>query len=64
MILAFFAGGMPGHLEILIIFLVLLLFFGGKRLPGLARSLGKSISEFKRGRQEDAADASSGRGQP
>lgn len=44
--------GLP---EIIIIALVLLLFFGQKRLPGLFRSLGSSISELKRGLQDDGA---------
>lgn len=34
--------------EIILIFLVVLLFFGAKRLPDLARSFGKSMKEFKR----------------
>jgi sec-independent protein translocase protein TatA len=38
-----------GFGELLIIFLVALLFFGAKRLPDLAGGLGKSIREFKRG---------------
>ncbi|MBL7666024.1 MAG: twin-arginine translocase TatA/TatE family subunit [Bacteriovoracaceae bacterium] len=38
-----------GFGEILIIGVVVLLFFGGKRLPGLGRSLGESIGEFKKG---------------
>jgi sec-independent protein translocase protein TatA len=42
----------PGPLEILLILLVVLLLFGAKRLPDLARSLGKSLSEFKKGREE------------
>lgn len=33
--------------EIVLIFLVVLLFFGAKRLPELFRSLGKSVKEFK-----------------
>ncbi|MFL3007200.1 MAG: twin-arginine translocase TatA/TatE family subunit [Candidatus Neomarinimicrobiota bacterium] len=33
--------------ELLIIFLVILLLFGAKRLPELARGLGKGINEFK-----------------
>ena len=36
--------GLP---ELLIILSILLLLFGAKRLPGLARSLGKSTKEFK-----------------
>ena len=39
--------------ELLIIFLVILLLFGAKRLPELARGLGKGINEFK-----DAVDKS------
>ncbi|MCK4904493.1 MAG: twin-arginine translocase TatA/TatE family subunit, partial [Candidatus Marinimicrobia bacterium] len=35
----------PG--EILLIVLVLLLLFGAKRLPGLAKGLGQGIREFK-----------------
>ncbi len=34
--------------EILLIFLIVLLLFGAKRLPELSRSFGKSIREFKR----------------
>ncbi|MBU4211751.1 MAG: twin-arginine translocase TatA/TatE family subunit [Verrucomicrobia bacterium] len=46
-----------GWPEILLILLVVLLLFGAKRLPDLARSLGKSLREFKKGREEgDAPD--------
>ena len=38
--------GMP---EMVLIFGVLLLLFGGSRLPQLAKGLGASINEFKRG---------------
>ena len=44
--------GPIGTQEILLLALVILLFFGAKRLPGIARSLGRSRSEFQRGRQE------------
>ena len=36
-----------GGQEMLLIFLALLLFFGAKKLPELARGLGKGIKEFK-----------------
>lgn len=41
-----------GLTEILVIVLVIVLLFGAKRIPDLARSLGRSISEFKKGRKE------------
>ena len=36
-----------GRGELVIIFLILLLLFGGKRLPGLARGFAKSLWEFR-----------------
>lgn len=50
------AFGMPGGTEWIIIFLVVLLLFGAKRLPELARGLGKSIKEFKRATNEVEED--------
>ena len=44
---------MPGGMELLIIVGVILLFFGGSKLPALARGLGQSIKEFKKGARED-----------
>ena len=38
-----------GFWEILIIVFILLLLFGGKRLPQLAKSIGESIKNFKKG---------------
>jgi sec-independent protein translocase protein TatA len=35
--------------EILVVLFLILLLFGGKRLPELARSMGQAINEFKRG---------------
>ena len=43
------AFGMIGAQELLIILGILLLIFGGTRLPQLAKGLGASIREFKRG---------------
>ncbi len=48
--------GVPGYGELLIVLFLILLLFGGKKLPELARSLGKSMSEFKKGRQDGAKE--------
>jgi sec-independent protein translocase protein TatA len=42
--------------EIVLIFLVVLLFFGAKRLPELFRSFGKSVKEFKKATTEIEED--------
>lgn len=39
---------MMGSGEILVILVVILILFGGKRLPEFAQSLGKGIREFKK----------------
>ncbi len=41
--------GMP---ELMIIFVIALIIFGPRKLPELGRSLGKSLSEFKRASNE------------
>ena len=41
-----------GFWEILLILVVVMLIFGAKKIPEIARSLGKSAGEFKKGRQE------------
>lgn len=38
---------MPGPLELMVIFLVVVLLFGAKRLPEIGKSLGQGIREFK-----------------
>ena len=48
-LLAFTAPGWP---EILFILLIILVLFGAKRLPELAKGLGQSLNEFKKARDE------------
>jgi len=46
-----FLGGLGGW-EILLILMVLLIFFGAKKIPELAKGLGKGIKEFKNATNE------------
>lgn len=46
-----FLGNIKGP-ELIIVFLIILVLFGAKRLPELFRSFGKSLNEFKKGMSE------------
>ena len=46
----------PNGPEMILIFLIVLLLFGAKRLPELFKSLGKSIREFKKATTEIEED--------
>ncbi len=48
--------GLPGGTEWLLILVIVLIFFGN-RIPGIARSLGRGITEFKGGLSEGAEGA-------
>ncbi len=48
-----------GYQELLLILVIVLILFGAQRLPDLARSLGSSVKEFKKGVTELKDDASS-----
>lgn len=45
-----------GATELLLIFLVIILLFGAKKIPDIARGLGRSMSEFKKGMHEGGTD--------
>lgn len=45
-----------GFGELLIILIIVVLMFGGKKLPQLGASLGESIKNFKKGMKEDDND--------
>jgi sec-independent protein translocase protein TatA len=44
-----------GSQELLVILIIVVILFGANRLPQIARSLGSSMKEFKKGIDEDAA---------
>jgi len=48
--------GMIGPWQIVLIVLVVLLLFGGKKIPELMRGLGKGVREFKDGINPDEKD--------
>ena len=54
---------MPGGTELFILFLIVLLLFGARRIPEVAQNLGKGIREFKKSMREvqneiESADSS------
>ncbi len=46
---SFVIAGVPGVWEIILIVAIVLLFFGGKKIPELMRGLGRGVGEFKKG---------------
>ena len=48
MVTPLFIGGI-GMQEVLLIVLVVLLFFGGKKIPDLMKGIGKGVRSFKEG---------------
>ena len=49
--------GMPGGWELFAIILVIVLLFGGKKIPELAKGLGKGIKDFKKAVNEDETES-------
>lgn len=42
-----------GGMELLIVLIIVLVLFGGAKLPSLAKGLGQSIKEFKKASKDD-----------
>ncbi|MCI7579466.1 MAG: twin-arginine translocase TatA/TatE family subunit [Prevotella sp.] len=55
MMTTLFIGGI-GMQEVLLIALVVLLFFGGKKIPELMKGLGKGVRSFKEGMNDIEKD--------
>ncbi|MSU69441.1 MAG: twin-arginine translocase TatA/TatE family subunit [Opitutaceae bacterium] len=45
-----------GGPELVLVLIILLVLFGGSKLPSLARGLGQSMKEFKKAAKEDTED--------
>jgi sec-independent protein translocase protein TatA len=50
-----FFGGL-GPTELIIILVILLILFGGSRLPSLAKGLGESVRNFKKAVSDDSEE--------
>ncbi len=57
---------MPGPLELIVILLIAVLIFGGKKIPQIMEGVGKGIKSFKKAMegQEEAPPASPGASSP
>ncbi len=42
----------PGHWEIIVVAVVIILLFGGRKIPEMMRGLGSGVREFKKGINE------------
>jgi sec-independent protein translocase protein TatA len=49
-------AGILGGQEILFILIIVLIFFGGKKIPELMRGLGKGVKEFKDATKDEPKD--------
>jgi len=45
--------GRLGSVELIIVALVILLLFGGRKIPELVKGIGEAVREFKKGAKED-----------
>ena len=51
--------GMPGGSEWIFIVVIVLVLFGGRKIPELMRGMGKGVKEFKDGMKEGEGEADS-----
>ena len=57
------AFGLPGGWEMIVIALVIVIFFGAKKIPEIARGFGKGIREFKDATREIKSEIEEGAGE-
>ncbi len=51
--------GMPSGMELLLIFGIVVLLFGAKKIPDLAKGIGKGIKDFKNEMKDDESTVAS-----
>ncbi|MCX7819994.1 MAG: twin-arginine translocase TatA/TatE family subunit [Kiritimatiellae bacterium] len=56
--MAFISPSNVGPWQVLVIVLLIVFLFGGKKIPEISRALGRSLSEFKKGREEGERELS------
>ncbi|KPK81062.1 MAG: hypothetical protein AMS27_15780 [Bacteroides sp. SM23_62_1] len=56
MINLFILLGIPGPWQVILIVLVVLLLFGGRKIPELMKGLGQGMKEFKKATKEDKGE--------
>ena len=52
--------GKIGPLEIILILVVVVLMFGGRKIPELMKGIGQGLKEFKKAKDTDGTDADKG----
>lgn len=50
--------GMIGPMQIVLILLIIILLFGGKKLPELMKGIGEGMKEFKKATKQDDSSTS------
>ncbi len=55
--LGFISPTNVGPWQILLIIVLIVFLFGGKKIPEISRALGRSLSEFRKGREEGEREA-------
>lgn len=60
----FFLLSMPGGTEMIMILLVVVVLFGGKKIPELAKGLGKGMRDFKEAKDGISQDIENGMKEP
>ena len=55
--------GVPGHWELILILVLVMIFFGVGKLPEVGKALGKSLQQFKKAQKDDAIDVTGSLGE-